>query len=300
MIIEKDIINTRGLLPIRAIQNDFLHFFDGIRPDFVRWLQTNFSDYRISPEIIYSDGGTNIPLPHICDSDLRNIHLHENYCSRLWLVSYGLMEYFIEKIHIPAINGKYDGVNNHAITHALELIEFSVKNSPNQFWDRNYFPNPEKYDDSNTLVGITNFTYNYSLSFIILHEIQHAIRDHFRTNYETGENISLEVEADKKAFGLLFSGFMEDEKRMHKAVGIIASFALSMFCKFNLSDSRTHPSPDRRILQFMNYYSGDDPNSEVWALCCHLYVIWDELYSVGLSPDYGLTYKDQFLSFFVQ
>jgi len=231
------------------------------------------------------------------------INLHETYLSYVWIVCYYFFVLHEEGLAIPdCIKRNLPTPKPHnpeLIPQARELFDYGkslVKISSS--WDKNYFPNPEYFDeqtDEGYYILRTNDLYVEAINFVLYHEIAHAEFEHIKkitiANLSNEERKLLELEADTRAIELILS---TGRNRNVSELAIIVALASMLFFSNSLDGGKTHPNIDTRLENAIRIFNPLD-DSSIWPFLALFFNGWGEQFSLGLKnkPIYN-TYKELF------
>lgn len=237
------------------------------------------------------------------------INIHETYLSYVWIVCYSFFVLYEEGLAIPdCIKRNLPTSKPHnpeLIPLAKELFDYGkslVEISSS--WDKDYFPNPEYFDeqtDEGWYILKTNDLYVEVINFILYHEIAHAEFEHIKkitiSNLTNAEIKHLEIDADTRAIELILSSC---KNRNLSELAIIVGFASLLFFNDNLDGGEKHPNIDTRLDNAIKIFNPTE-DSSIWPFLALFFNGWSEQFSLGLTnkPVYN-TYKELFYDFLNQ
>lgn len=288
-----------GIQPIRVLKHNLTHRLVDRNTELINELQLNF---KLQSHIKYHIA--ELPLieyqtPFIESNG--HINIHESFLSYIWTITFSMFVMHEEGIVIPDYLKR--GLkppkqqNTEILDLAKELFDYS-KSLIRVYskWDKNYFPNPE-YFDENTDEGYyilrTNDLFVEVLNFILYHEIAHAEYEHLNNIQLNGlsndEIKKLEIEADTRAIDLMLINCRNTNATV---IAITIGLASMLFSRNDLYGGSQHPNVDDRIENFLQKVDLAD-DSSVWTFLVLFLKLWEQQFSLNFKQknEYD-TYKE--------
>lgn len=292
--------------PILILENNIVHHFESVHPRFKDDVRTIFKER--GPKAQIQIHVTNAPIVDsnnaMCAAEIsadREISLFEPFLRFLWGGCYILSAYYYAAVYLLSKFRNLDHLPEHIpfLANAGLLFEYvhSLKHrySP---WPA-HLPRPDQPGTGlgKEYVGRANNAFGTATAFILCHEFAHAVLGHVDGPHL---GISSEEDADAYARDLVLRDTQTEEKKFNVCVGTMAGLSCLMLVSRSLQDG-SHPSPDRRVKEFMEELNLDE-NDGLWAIPCFAYRIWDITHKVDLDygPNNAGTYKQLFYKLFEQ
>ncbi len=288
-----------GIQPIRVLKHNLTHRLVERNEELIKKLQSSFKldkniKYHIA-ELPLSEKQT----PFIDNNGL--INLHETYLSYIWTISFSMFVIYEERVAIP------DQLKRNIPTHKTQNLEiaklaeelFNYSKSLVKVyteWDKDYFPNPEYFDEATEegwYILRTNDLFVEVINFVLFHEIAHAELEHInkiRTEKFTNDKIKeLELEADTRAINLM----IENPRNIKVTeLAITIGLASMLFCNKYLDGGKRHPNIDVRISNAINILNPKE-DSSLWPFLVLFLKLWDKQFEHNFKhKDEYETYKD--------
>ncbi|MGE8433483.1 phage exclusion protein Lit family protein [Chryseobacterium joostei] len=290
-----------GEQPIRVLKHNLTTRLVKRNEEYIKTLH---SDFKLDKNIKYNIAF--LPLvdkqcPYINNKGVINIH--ETYLSYVWIVCYYFYVLHEELLVIPEQYKRNLPIrknqNLSLYNEAEELFNYGksliVAYSS---WDKEYFPNPEYYDE-NTEQGWyilrTNDLFVEVLNFILYHETAHAELEHLKKisigSLSNDDRKKLELEADTRAIELILSN---KENQNSTEVSIIIGLASMLFFSNNLNGGKNHPNIDTRL---ENAISSIKPTNEnpIWSMLVIFIKVWGQQFNLGIEEKtFYIDYKEMY------
>lgn len=274
----------QGNLPIRALQNNFVHYFERSNFDFISELRDEANYNDLQRAITYDDQMVAIHTIAEITPDKR-IVLYEPFMAFLWCLSYALVTFYKEQD-----TANPDPENNQILRRAINTVIYGASLfrdwSP---WDLS-LPNPEIYNlEIDPHIHLANGVMVMANSFIMAHEYSHSYLGHELDPSTTTSDQLLqeEFDADNNALDILLAGIGEYDQATDHSInwGIVVGI-----CSLLFKDSQSweggssYPDSDTRVFKLIDKLSDGDNHSENWKLGISILIIWEILYT-GSSTD---------------
>lgn len=256
---------NHGNLPIRALQNNIIHYFEHSHFNFVEELESEVKFNQLQKGITYDDQMHAIHTIAEITSDKKMI-LYEPYMAFLWCLSYAVVTFYQEQN-----TENPDPDTNQILSRAIATIKYGVSLfnewSP---WDLR-LPNPEVYDlQIDPHIYGANGVMIFANSFILSHEYSHSFLGHELDSFTTsGEQLEQEeFDSDKNALDILLAGVGENGDSADHSInwGIVVGICSLLFKNPCWEGGHGYPDSDTRVLKLINKLSSGDSNSENWKL----------------------------------
>lgn len=307
-----------GEQPIRVLQHNMTSWLHDTSAEFRKISIELAGQKKLNPGIAYkigcdtinskdSNGNTN--TPYILGG---TIQLHETFLSYLWCVSYSIIRTHLVLIKNETIRGvigdeifKKDPQVYTSLQKVIDVFGYGISLF-NEYtkWDLAKIPNPESFEEvDKDFIGNVNAVYLSAISFILCHEVAHAYLNHSERKIEQYRRTrkidslfqkTLEQEADNQAVQWMISDCDNGDLLYTRKIGIIVGACSLLFMSKSVN-SNTHPDTDSRIKYITESCIPGD-NSELWALACIAFNLWDNMYKIGLEweNDINQTYQQLF------
>lgn len=279
-----------GLLPVRVLQQNFVHGFEHVNPNFLETLKYEVDFNNLKPNILY-ECPTQIIIDCAHIDSYHKIHIFENFLQFVWSMCYSFPVLFDEAIHIPLRDKHFTGVldlSNVDIKSTLELYKAALsllkKYEEQIFFD---LPNPEKYYlSSKQRIEQANAISVSATVFVLLHEFAHHYLGHL-DSFASGPNAKKEeIAADNLAFdNITFEGKAEE---IHtRKVGIIIGVGSLILLDDSMSGCEFHPDPDKRLKNMLDKMSLSEMDN-IWGIASMICLLWAHSYNktLILLPQY--------------
>lgn len=297
--IKKD--THKGEQPVRVLKHNLTTRLVERNEKYIESLQ---SSLKLNKAIGYHIA--NLPLIEKqlpCIDEDGTIQLHETFLSYTWIICYYFFILYEEGFAIPdnikrgiAVHKAH---NPQLLKEAEELFNYGkslvVAFTP---WDKEYFPNPEYFDDNTDegwYITRTNDLFVEVLNFIIYHETAHAELEHIKKikfeNLTDEQRKPLELEADTRAIELILENF---RNRNLTEIAIVVGLLVMLFSTPTLYGGNKHPNIDTRLENAIMLFKPAE-DSPIWTMASLFMKVWDKQFNLGLKeePAYD-TYKDVF------
>lgn len=290
--VKKEIHN--GIQPIRVLKHNLTHRLVDRHEDLIKKLQ---SEFKLDKNIKYHIEELSLfekQTPFIDNNG--QINLHETYLSFIWTISFSMFIIYEEGVAIP------DQIKRNIPTHKAQNLEL-VKLAEELFnyskslvkvyseWDKEYFPNPEYFDEDTEegwYILRTNDLYVEVINFILYHEIAHAELEHLNkiSAQKLNENNikELELEADTRAVNLM----LEKNRNIKVTeLSIIIGLASMLFCNKYIDGGSRHPNIDKRIQNAIDIIKPKE-DSCLWPFLVLFLKLWDKQF------EHNFTHKNEY------
>lgn len=294
-----------GIQPIRVLQHNIISRYENTNSEFLKsskeliekkGLQQGISYFIYEEPILFSCEHFKTQTPFV-DAD-KKIAMHETFLSYIWIICYSMLVLYDEAVAKPMQNAQLkieiNTIDKDVIKKAEELLQYGkslIKSYSN--WDKEYFPNPEKYSKEEELYILkANGLFIFAINFILCHEFAHVEKEHIDAlnsrPVDSKERKLFEKEADDRAIELMLNG--KDGKHDKSIeLGILIGLSSMLYFRKNTYGGETHPDTDSRIKNYLEKLnpSNVDP---IWGVAALFFKVWDNQFN--LSFDWPLDVND--------
>lgn len=281
-----------GKLPIRVLMNDAIEASIAISPSFSELLKAEIEYNNLKPDVNYhhSKGNSINEIAQI-DKDHR-IHLYENFCQFLWCITYSMI------VQFDWFNAKPDSLSIKVkhYDRAVKLFDEAFlllipKHEAGAFLE---LPNPEVYEtDEEEYIKGVNEVFNYSITYILLHEFAHQFYGHIDTESNSSKEFKEdERKADKYAIDTMLKDGRQENRYLYE-LGIVFAMIGMILLKNTFDGGNMHPNQDERLITALNEMESED----TWGYAAMSLILWNMRHRLNIEilPVDG-SYKDLFNS----
>lgn len=270
----------KPILPVAELLNNISNIMDQIDPLLKLRLQSYVRTDNFEPQFNYicSEYGMK-DCAELENPISPHINLHENFCGMFWAFCYFVLytydELYAKQKCKKDFNGQlvFDKKNDF---DALKLWLYGKdlqKEYPFLPTEYRYWPSslPHPYIKEDFICAKANGLFTYGVTFILLHEMGHLIKRHFK-RMQSGEitRLQAEQEADTFAINKIRSCFC---KSIQGTANNGAILAFTLLCIWNWGANPDYPFPEDRVtnaLLHMNLREEDI----TWMIAAYGLVIW--------------------------
>ena len=127
--------------------------------------------------------------------------------------------------------------------------------------------------------GVVNSLCVKAHTFILLHELNHCLLNHFNDNVHPQKE--KEKEADEHAFKKMYDSAPTEEK-FTVGCALLAQMITTLFLSPNLKRVDSHPRADERLINVYNYIKGDNP--KYTYMLVYGFNLWSKIAKKSDSP----------------
>ena len=266
--------------PVLALEHNMSAAFE----EFERRLPDFIVGGRLNPEVLLDISATVPKAPFIRRSagELPQVHMQVAYLELLWAFIYSWMVIYEETIQKAQLRGDPAGsttsINDGLVLRAEALWAWARGlGQAYTVWPPG-LPSPqEQFDEvEEYYASKANFVFERATSFLLCHELAHALLGHLDVIEQPGASEQLrremENEADQAAFSRLVGQGLGDDDKLSQAWAIVSTM-LSSFYAFTeprrALRETSHPPLHHRLAHLLDYldFQGDGLRYYFYFLC---------------------------------